>query len=69
MIHLLIMLLILCLILGLVIYVFNHVPILQPFAWLANIICVVVVVIFLIEILLGLDSGGSLGFWPGARMR
>ena len=43
MIGLLISVLILCLILGLVIYLFNNIPILAPFAWLANVICVVTV--------------------------
>jgi uncharacterized membrane protein YjdF len=59
---LLFQILILCLILGLVIYIFHNVPILAPFVWLANVICVVIVVIFLIEVLLGL-SGGSAVMW------
>jgi hypothetical protein len=67
MIHLVVTLLILCLVLGLVIYIFNAVPILRPFAWLANVICVVIVVIFLIEILTGIDAGGAI--WPSLRMR
>lgn len=59
MLSLLIYLIILCLILGLVIYVFNHVPVLAPFAWVAQLVCVVIVVIFLIEILLGIPGVGS----------
>lgn len=66
MIGLLIDLLILCLVLGLVIYIFSKVPILAPFAWLANIICVVIVVIFLINLLLGISGGG--GYLWGPRL-
>jgi hypothetical protein len=58
MVGLLIQVLILCLVLGLILYIFGAVPILAPFRWLAQIICVVIVVIFLIEILLGISGGG-----------
>ena len=65
MVELLIGFLILCLILGLILYVFANVPILAPFAWLANIVCVVIVVIFLIHVLMGIGGGTglSLGTW------
>lgn len=58
MLTLLIYLLVLCLILGLILYVFQTVPILAPFAWVAKLLCVVVIVLFLIEILLGIPHGG-----------
>ena len=63
MLHLLIVLIVLCLVLGLVIYVFQNVPVLAPFAWLARVICVVIVVLFLIDLLLGLSGSGGLGLY------
>lgn len=66
MIGLLVGFLILCLILGLILFVFQHVPLLAPFAWLANLLCVVIIVIFLINVLLGLGGAGtevSFGRW------
>jgi hypothetical protein len=58
MVGLLIDVLALCLFLGLIIYIFSVVPILAPFRWVAQLICVVIVVLFLIEILLGFSGGG-----------
>jgi uncharacterized membrane protein YjdF len=58
---LLIQVLVLCLILGTV-YVFRKVPLLAPFSWLAEVICVVIVVIFLINLLLGFSGPGALGW-------
>jgi hypothetical protein len=61
MIGLVINVVILCLILGLVLYIFRVVPILTPFAWLANVICVIIIVLFLIHLLSGF-GGGSWDF-------
>ncbi len=58
MIALLIQVLILCLILGLVLFIFNNVPLLAPFSWLAYVICVVIAVIFLINLLSGMGGAG-----------
>jgi len=62
MIGLLIQLLILCLILGLVIYVFRTIPVLAPFEWIARLVCVVIVVIWLIDFLLGISGGALVPF-------
>lgn len=56
MLHLITVLLVLCLVLGLVIYVFQNVPILVPFVWLARLICVVIIVLFLIHLLLTMSG-------------
>jgi uncharacterized MAPEG superfamily protein len=70
MIHILVMLLVLCIVLGIVLYIFNNVPLLAPFAWVANLVCVVIILIFLIQVLLGLDPGCGVGLWPGiGRLR
>ena len=63
MIDLFVSLLILCLILGVVIYIFGQVPILAPFAWVVNIICLVIVTIFLIHFLLGFGGGAPYLRW------